>query len=358
MKTPLRPACPGVPARHLRLRDFLSRSLASLRRLAAPPLLLVLLSGSIHAEPENPHTDWFRAARYGVFMHFLPGDERQFSTVNDFDVDFVAEQLHQARAGYLVITLGQNSGWFISPNAAYDRQTGYAAGERCARRDLPADLFAALEPRGIKLMLYLPCQVPNRDPRAQRAFGLPEGSADQPLDLEFAGKWAAVIHEWSARYGPKVAGWWFDGGYAHIDFNEAIAATYAAAVKRGNPEAIVTFNPGVRLIRYTVAEDYTAGELNEPLEVLPRSRRVEGSQWHALTYLGSAWGRRDTRFATSQWVDWARAVVAGEGVLTLDAGPNWDGKEGPIGAISPRQMQQLRAIGVAVSEAPAAKRQP
>jgi 3-methyl-2-oxobutanoate hydroxymethyltransferase len=62
-----------------------------------------------------------------------------------------------------------------------------------------------------------------------------------------------VIQEWSDRYGDKVAGWWFDGGYDHIKFNEAIAQTYAKAVKHGNPNAIVTFNPGVRLIRHTQA---------------------------------------------------------------------------------------------------------
>ena len=80
-------------------------------------------------------------------------------------------------AGYLVLTLGQNSGYFNSPNAAYDKQTGYAAGERCATRDLPLDLYkGAIHAKGIGLMLYLPCQGPNGDPRAQKAFGLPQGA--------------------------------------------------------------------------------------------------------------------------------------------------------------------------------------
>ena len=144
-----------------------------------------------------------------------------------------------------------------------------APGERCARRDLPLDLHRALQPEGIRLMLYLPCQTPNADRRAQRAFGLPEGRKDQPINEEFAHKWAKVIHEWSSRYGDKVAGWWFDGGYQHIHFNEAIARIYADAVKRGNPRAIVTFNPGVKLVRHTRAEDYTAGELNEPFDCPP-----------------------------------------------------------------------------------------
>jgi hypothetical protein len=64
---------------------------------------------------------------------------------------------------------------------------------------------------------------------------------------EFDGKWEEVIHEWSARYGKDVAGWWFDGGYRHVHFSGAIAPIYADAVKSGNPDAIVAFNPGVML---------------------------------------------------------------------------------------------------------------
>ena len=235
-------------------------------------VLVFLLACYSQAEPNNPNTDWFKDAKYGVFMHFLPGDDRQLSQVKDFDVEFLAKQLEAAGARYFVITLGQNSGYFISPNAAYACYTGYAAGEKCSTRDLPLDLFKALQPRGIKLMLYLPCQVPNQDARAQRAFGMREGPADQPFLSEFARKWAEVIQEWADRYGDKVAGWWFDGGYQHIDFNGTIAQVYEKAVKHGNSKAIATYNPGVRVIHYTDAEDYTAGELNEPLSVVPDSR--------------------------------------------------------------------------------------
>jgi hypothetical protein len=209
-------------------------------------------------------------------------------------------------------------------------------------------LFKALQPRGIKLMLYLPCQVPNQDARAQRAFGLQEGPADQPLSIEFARKWAEVIQEWADRYGDKVAGWWFDGGYQHINFNGAIAQVYEKAVKHGNSKAIATYNPGVRVIHYTDAEDYTAGELNEPLSVVPDSRWLAGSQWHALTYLGGSWARRDTRYSTRQWVDWVKAVVAHDGVVTLDMGPNWNPDQGPIGSLAPEQLAQVQGIKAAL----------
>jgi alpha-L-fucosidase len=277
-------------------------------------------------------------------MHVLPPDAASLAKVDDIDVEALARQLSRAGARYLVLTLGQNSGFFNAPNAAYDRKTGYRPGERCSRRDLPLELHRALQPKGIRLMLYLPCQAPNEDARAQKAFGLPQGAKDQPIDARFAREWAEVIHEWSARYGDKVAGWWFDGGYTWVGFDEEIAGLYADAVKRGNPAAIVTFNPGVKLVRHTRAEDYTAGELNEPFSVVPSSRWVEGSQWHALTYLGSGWGQRDTRYPTDRWRDWFLKVVAKGGVVTFDVGPNWDPKAGPIGSLADAQVEQVRAL--------------
>ena len=296
------------------------------------------------AADHSPQTDWLSAARLGAFMHFLPGDAAAFAKVNDFDVAALATQLEGMGAKYLVFTLGQNSGWFNAPNAAYDRISGYQPGERCATRDLPLDLYRALHARGIRLMLYLPCQPPNQDARAQKAFGLPQGPRDQPIDLAFAKQWAEVIHEWSARYGDKVSGWWFDGGYQGIHFNEDIAGVYADAVKRGNPKAIVTFNPGVRLIRHTQAEDYTAGELNQPFNIVPAARWVNGSQWHALTFLGSNWGQRNVRQPTERWRTWFQKVAAQGGAVTLDMGPNMDPHAGPIGAIATEQAQQFRAI--------------
>lgn len=322
---------------HVHRRSLLLFILALAGRLLTP-------STNAVAAEQSPQTDWLSEARIGAFMHFLPGDSADFETVEEFDVEALAKQLDWMGAKYFMFTLGQNAGWFNAPNAAYDRIAGYTPGERCAKRDLPLDLHRALSAMGIRLMLYLPCQTPNRDSRAQKAFGLPQGPKDQPIDLTFATQWAEVIHEWSARYGEKVSGWWFDGAYEHVQFNEDIARIYAGAVKRGNPDAIVTFNPGVCLLRHTQAEDYTAGELNEPFAIVPTSRWIDGSQWHALTYLGSSWAQRDLRFPTGQWRSWFAKVTAQGGALTLDMSPNKSPNAGPIGTFGPEQAEQFRAI--------------
>lgn len=64
--------------------------------------------------------EWFHEAKWCVFMHFLAapasssqGAEIEPETwnrkVNAFDVAGLTRQLLEARAGYFILTLGQNS---------------------------------------------------------------------------------------------------------------------------------------------------------------------------------------------------------------------------------------------------------
>jgi len=317
-----------------------------MKRFLAGGAALMIGLATAWAGDRNPATDWMPEAKVGAFMHFLPG-AGDFGTAADaFDVKAVAQQLADARVRYFVFTLGQNSGYMNAPNATYERIAGFQPNARCAKRDLPLELAAALKPHGIRFMLYLPCQTPNRDLEAIKAFGVPAEplNGDRKIDLVFARKWAQVIQEWSDRYGDAVSGWWFDGGYAQVGFNDEIAALYAAAAKHGNPQSVVTFNPGVSLKRWTASEDYTAGELNEPFTYACEGRWLDGSQWQVLTFLGKTWGRRDTRYPDEQWAAWTASVTAKGGCVTFDMGPNHDPKAGPIGTFDATQLRQLKAI--------------
>ena len=46
------------------------------------------------------------------------------------------------------------------------------------------------------------------------------GGWNGQVNDQYVQNWAAVAAEYSRRYGDKVKGWWVDGCYAHIGYNE------------------------------------------------------------------------------------------------------------------------------------------
>ena len=243
--------------------------------------VLVLLASVPFGSKAQERSAWMKSARWGVMTHYLAdwraqvdretmSVEKWNELVGHFDVEGLAKQLESVGAGYYLITLGQNSGYYLSPNAAYDRLVGIQPG-KCSRRDLVADLFGPLQKRGIKLMVYLPAGAPGRDAIALKALGYQKGPN---RNREFQLKWERVIREWSVRWGTNVAGWWFDGCYwpnaMYRSPEPPNFASFAAAARAGNPQSVIAFNPGVvdRLLSVTPFEDYTAGEINEPERVM------------------------------------------------------------------------------------------
>jgi alpha-L-fucosidase len=298
---------------------------------------------------------WMRDARFGVMTHYLADwisqttsqpmtIERWNSLVDHFDVERMAEQLKSVGASYYIISIGQNSGYYLSPNAVYDRLTGVTPS-RLSRRDLVAELYDVLHKRGIRLMVYLPSGAPGRDKDAIAALHWQNGPY---RNQEFQQKWEQIIREWSSRWGKKVSGWWFDGCYwpnTMYRANDAPNfATFAAAARAGNPDSAVAFNPGVihRLISVTPYEDYIAGEIDDPEKISIRRAfdgKQDGTQLHVLTHLGEQWGKGAPRFTAAQAVEFSRKVVKEGGAIT------WDTPVDAAGAISPAFLEQLTAIG-------------
>ncbi len=291
--------------------------------------------------PRNPNTDWMVGGK-GVFAHYLINADL-LPRLGEFNAEALADQLADMKADWFCFTLGQNSGAYCAPNAAYDRLCGYAPGTHCATRDIPAEIAAALKKRGIRFLLYLPCQPANGDAVAEAALGFPAGPAnsDRVINAAAAEKWSEVIEEWSRRYGESVAGWWFDGGYRWCRFNDQIAGLYAAAVKRGNPRAVVAFNEGVvsPVRRWTHAGDYAAGEVNQPFAEKCPGRWVGDRQWHVLTFCGSTWGNPDCRYTDEQWIAWLKPTLAAGGAVTIDIAI-----DRPSGRLNSQQAAQLKRV--------------
>ncbi len=299
------------------------------------------------SEPRNPNTDWFAKAGYGVFVHYLCGLQNDAETINslgretswdecvaEFDTERFAQTMEEVGAGYVIFTVMQITRHMIAPNATYDRISGYEPGEACARRDLVEDLYQSLSRRNIPLMLYWTGDGPRADPRASPAFG-----CGSPVTTEFVRRWSSVVEEYGKRYGDKVAGWWVDGCYPFIGYDDEKLGIMAAALKAGNPKRIIALNPGVeaRVSAYSRHEDYTCGEQNEFFD-MPASRAIEGEQWHILSYLGTGWAKPGSQYTKRELAEYVFDVHQRGGVVSIDVLLFRDG------ALDRSQVEVLKAV--------------
>jgi Alpha-L-fucosidase len=323
-------------------------------------LMAVILLGCTNQANAQNRAAWMADARWGVMTHYLADWKSQDykleinsaewnRLIDHFDVEALAKQLQSVGAGYYLITIGQNSGYYLSPNATYDKIVGIQSS-KLSRRDLVADLYVPLNKRGIKLMVYLPAGAPGGDKAADAALEWRDGPN---ANREFQRKWEQVIREWSSRWGKKVNGWWFDGCYFPNTMYRSPEppnfVSFAAAARAGNALAVLAFNPGVvyRILSITPAEDYTAGEIDKPELVSirrPVDGKVDGVQIHMLSYLGQTWGRGAPRFTVEQVLDYTKKVRDFGGAVT------WDVPIELNGTISQPFIEQLAAVGKAFSK--------
>lgn len=332
-------------------------------------------------------TEWLGKCGWGVFCHWLASCSAEGPSegpangsgvtadqwnrwADAFDVKGLADQLAEVEAPYFFITVGQNSGHYLAPNATYDRFVGISPS-KCARRDLVADLHDALAPHGIRLMVYITSGAPNGDATAMERLEWEWGYAGASANgwspnrtgkrlAEFQRKWEAVIREWSTRWGRRVSGWWIDGCYfvdemyRHPD--EPNFRSFATALRAGNPDSIIGFNFGTvgsiwadgsgrYVLSLTEEEDYTAGEQDRALPLCPGpwvDLNSHRARWHVLTYLGEDWGSGQPRFPTELAVGYTKHVVANGGVVT------WDVPIQRRGLLPDAYMIQLWAIRNAI----------
>lgn len=125
-------------------------------------------------------------------------------------------------------------------------------------------------------------------------------------------------------------------------------ASFARALRAGNPRALVAFNPGqiVPLICHSEEDDYTAGEVDKQFPLCPGrwvERNRHAAQWHVYTWIGAQWGRGMTPRLPMQFVvGYTRQVAANQGVVT------WDVPFHPDGTIPDPFERILEAVAKAV----------
>jgi hypothetical protein len=319
--------------------------------------LIILCTTIVFPGFAQHNAEWMRERRFGVMFHYLSdwiartenlqmSVEKWNSLINGFNVEKLADQVESVGAGYCIFTIGQNSGYYVAPNATYDKLVGIRPS-KCSNSDLISDLADALESKDIKLIVYLPSGAPSGDQVARNALEWQNGPFP---NVEFQKKWEAIIRDWSLRWGNKIAGWWFDGAYwpntMYRSKTPPNFESFAAAAKAGNKESIVAFNPGVvpRTISITPYEDYIAGEISNP-DIMSIMRvydgLVDGSQLQILSYLGERWGMGNPRFEIKQIIEWSQQVWENQGAIT------WDLPLQSDGTIKTDFLEQLKAVRIA-----------
>jgi hypothetical protein len=276
---------------------------------------------------------------------FTPGQWN--AAVDSFDVPSFATQVANTGAKNILLMLGQNTGYYNSPNAAYEAYAGVAPNTRCSRRDLPLEIADALAPLGVGVYLYLPEDVGWGDTKAANAFGLSaQAVGNWVVDQTFMPKWKSVIKVWADRYGAKVRGWFFDGYEARWGVSSTMANAYTATCKAANPCAIVTFNgTGSDSVSDTqrgeTRIDTTTGL---PAKGLPTSRwDKNGLQVMWDFPLQAAWGQEIADnsppiYTNANLTTVISAAIKAQAVLALDV------RTSLAGALSTPIYNQLLAI--------------
>ncbi len=288
----------------------------------------------------------------------MPTVEQWNDRVNHYDVDGVVQQLKSIGAGWLQISVGQNTGYYSAPNAAYDQLVPPTADHpsRLSQRDLIKELGPALHKEGIKLIVYITDDAIQRDDYARKKLG---GDSQEPAapNATYQENWLKVAKTWAQQWGTDVDGYFIDGsGYRALEpFYDKMATT----LRSGNPKALLSFNGlpnGVGSV--TTESDFNPGETG----VNDWSTRPTDGRWldnrgtqMQLQYLSMAqrdWGSlpdQPMSYSTEELINHTLKVIRVGGVVTWDVG--YDRSNGHI---SDPDIQQLKSLGQAVGKLPTA----
>lgn len=335
--------------------------------------LMLIYPLSASAEQYNSSAD-FIAGKYGIFLHYLTTSiigagttiDEWNKAVNSFDTDAFADKAQEMGASWVTLTLTQSDGVYCVPMPSLEK---YVNGTKLSSdRDLVMDLSQSLSKKGIKLMLYWIPGPPTSYNQLSKAMGGTdrEGGGTEggnnnnnwKMNWTIAKNMASLMSELSLRYGDKVSGWWLDGCYDSIGFNQRVADLESAALKSGNPKAVVAFNNGTSFgdCRFT-SEDYSAGETCHPntikthnlLDYSSTSRWTEkGYQKHYLTFLGTNWCGSGLTYKTDELCNHVY-----ENILKPGAGITFDMHITANGTLDSDQFNQMVALKNYVASKPA-----
>ena len=296
--------------------------------------------------------------------------------VDSFDVNGFGDAVASTNAGHVIFVVGQNWGFYCTPNRAYEKRLGVQPGVWTSRRDLVMEIGKELAKRDIRLILYMTARAPMRQYEIIRAMGdalptlngKPSGPKVDPMTNpkklkgfvrsehqaptpEFLNTWGEVCGEWSVRYGSLVSGWWFDGyksqmqdAYGPLQIEQYNIDTWIGAVRAGNPDAELAFNAGAHPIlslctrgKLCPHQTFTSGENHGFYERTKKGKgraltpknfpAPDGVVWHLLLPLGQGWGSgTESKFDAETLKNRIDIINAEGGTVTFDLPISAEGK--------------------------------
>jgi hypothetical protein len=239
------------------------------------------------------------------------------------------------------------------------------------------DLYRALKPYGIRMMLYTtghpPCTLGDAAEKSEKVgFVWGPRELDRSATPEASAKWIESLAWWSKHYGEACSGWWVDGDTNYVPGH---SMGVKEALMSGNPDALYStcwhnlsdFNHGhcgrswegqQKVIPPAVnglTKWWSDEELAQPLE--PEAGRwtpIWKQQWHLLQHLGSSWTKSGVHKDTKDLVAYAKKCIGRGGVMTFDVGVvhknTGKSRWAPILMIDDRQLEQLKAVRDAIKD--------
>ncbi len=323
------------------------------------------------ADPRQAATEWFRNAKYGLFLHYglysllgrhewvqfrenIPVAEYavlkdEFSMEN-FDADYIANFAVDCEIKYINITTRHHDSFCLFGTV----QTGFNSVNCPAGRDLVGELATACEVRGLGLFLYYSHgrdwrhpHAPNNDEwggNARPDYDPPEPSYAHGQEhnlqvyLDFV---QAQINELLTNYGP-VAGIWLDGiavplSGDHLKFKCQELYDHIHSLQ---PQVLISYKQGL-----LGTEDFFAPELEKTLRFEQPETPCEIATFMApgsWGYTAELAGKHRTAEEVWTTLDEARRCNCN---LLLNTGPL------PDGSLDPEDEPVLREVGARIRQA-------
>ena len=292
------------------------------------------------APPAGPNADWWRAARFGLFVHWGPvslngteigwsrGGERRgtggtgevpvevydnfYKRFNPtaFDADEWVAVAREAGTKYLVFTTRHHDGFSMFDSQFTDYKI--TSPDCPFRRDVVKELAAACHRAGLHLGLYY----------SQPDWHHPDYRT--PNHARYLKYLHSQVRELCTNYG-KVDVLWFDGlGGTAADWD---AENLLRVARQLQPGILINDRCGLPADFATPEQEVGRFRNDRPWE----SCITIGQQW--------AWKPDDELKSLRECVHTLVRCAGGDGNLLLNVGPMPDGR------IEPRQVERLRQIG-------------